>query len=136
MGLKTGFEDQRARVEMIPLMDVVFLLLVFFIYAMFNMTVHRGLKVDLPRAAGAREIGQTLIVTIRADNQLMLGDREGTLDDIVLGAVQGWRAAHTPVLISADRKAALGTGIELLAKLRRAGVDAVSFQVRSEASER
>jgi biopolymer transport protein ExbD len=136
MGLKTGFEDQRARIEMIPLMDVVFLLLVFFIYAMFSMTVHRGLQVDLPRAAGAREIGQQLIVTIRADNQLMLGDREGTVDDIVLGAVQGWRAAHTPVLISADRAASIGTGIELLAKLRRAGVEAVAFQVRPVESER
>jgi biopolymer transport protein ExbD len=132
MGLKTGFEDQRARIEMIPLMDVVFLLLVFFIYAMFSMTVHHGLKVDLPRAAGAREIGRQTIVTIRADNRLLLGNHEGALDDIVLGAVQGWREAQTPVLISADRAAAIGTGIELLSKLRRAGVEAVAFQVRPE----
>lgn len=135
MGLKTGFDDQHARIEMIPLMDVVFLLLVFFIYAMLSMTVHRGIKVDLPRADGRREIGRQTIVTICADNRLLLGDREGTLDDIVLGAVQSWREAQMPVLISADRAAAIGTGIELLAKLRRAGIEAVAFQVRTEKSE-
>ena len=31
-----------ARLEMTPLMDVMFLVLVFFIYCIFNMTVHRG----------------------------------------------------------------------------------------------
>jgi biopolymer transport protein ExbD len=37
-----------ARVEMLPLIDVVFLLLVFFIYAMLSMSLHRGLRLDLP----------------------------------------------------------------------------------------
>lgn len=36
------------RVEMLPLIDVVFLLLVFFIFAMLSMAVHRGQPVDLP----------------------------------------------------------------------------------------
>lgn len=36
---------------MIPLIDVVFLLLVFFIYSVLSMTVHRGLPVHLPAAS-------------------------------------------------------------------------------------
>lgn len=36
------------RIEMLPLIDIVFLLLVFFIYAMLSMAVHRGMEVDLP----------------------------------------------------------------------------------------
>ncbi|MFC2140088.1 ExbD/TolR family protein [Candidatus Auribacterota bacterium] len=43
----------KTRVEMIPLVDVIFLLLVFFIYSMFSMTIHRGLKVNLPGAQAA-----------------------------------------------------------------------------------
>ena len=50
MKLKTGFEVKKARILMIPLIDIVFLLLVFFIYAMLSMVVHRGFKVDLPQA--------------------------------------------------------------------------------------
>jgi len=132
MGLKTGYDEPRARVEMIPLMDVVFLLLVFFVYAMFSMTVQRGLKVSLPRAAGAPQTGRQTLVTLCADNRLLLDNREGTLHDVVLGAVQAWREARLPVLINADRAAPLGTGIELLARLRQAGVASVAFQVRPE----
>jgi biopolymer transport protein ExbD len=42
---------RRPRIEMIPLIDVVFLLLVFFIYSMLSMTIHRGLPVNLPTAS-------------------------------------------------------------------------------------
>ncbi|MCA1809797.1 MAG: ExbD/TolR family protein, partial [Kiritimatiellia bacterium] len=52
MKLSTGYETRKARVEMLPLIDVVFLLLVFFIYAMLSMVLHRGIKVALP------EVGQ------------------------------------------------------------------------------
>ena len=51
--LKCPFLKREARVEMVSLMDVMFLVLVFFVYSVFNMAVHHGLKVDLP-SAGAR----------------------------------------------------------------------------------
>jgi len=43
------------RVEMLPLIDIVFLLLVFFIYAMLSMAVHQGLNLDLPESTAAVE---------------------------------------------------------------------------------
>lgn len=67
---------KRARVEMLPLMDVVFLLLVFFIYAMMVMAVHRGMKVSLPTSGSAeREMASVLALTVKADGSLFL-DRE------------------------------------------------------------
>ena len=45
---------------MTSLMDVMFLVLVFFIYCIFDMAVHKGLKVDLPNAAGADEKGERI----------------------------------------------------------------------------
>ena len=47
MRLTSGYEERKARIEMLPLIDIVFLLLVFFIYAMLSMTIHRGLEVEL-----------------------------------------------------------------------------------------
>ena len=38
----------KARIELIPMLDTIFLLLVFFICAMLSLTVHRGIDVDLP----------------------------------------------------------------------------------------
>ena len=59
-------EQYTTRVEMLPLIDIVFLLLVFFIYAMLSMAVHRGMDVELPSSAAATpEKELTLSVTVR-----------------------------------------------------------------------
>ena len=119
-----------ARLEMTSLMDVMFLVLVFFIYCIFDMTVHKGLKVDLPNAAGAEETGERIVLTILPDDTLQLNG-EAMTREAVLAKVQTLSAADMkiPVLISGDRKSSLGTGIELLSELKAAGVEKVSFQV-------
>jgi len=129
MRLSSGYEDRKARLEMISLMDVMFLILVFFVYSIFSMSVHRGLKVDLPSAQGSPEKGEQTIITLAADNALYLNKQPMPLDELVLATVKRWRETATPVLISADKGAALGTGIELLGKLKNGGVERVAFQV-------
>ncbi len=133
MRLNSGYEDRKARVEMISLMDVMFLILVFFVYSIFSMSVHRGLKVDLPAAKGAQLKGEQTIITLAADGSLALNQEPMPLDDLVLATVRIWRERAQPVLISADRAAALGTGIELLGKLKNGGVERVAFQVSGDA---
>ena len=64
------------RLELTPLMDVMFLVLVFFIYCIFDMAVHKGLKVDLPRTGGAMEKGERIVVTIKADDYFVYGNAE------------------------------------------------------------
>ena len=119
-----------ARLEMTSLLDVMFLVLVFFIYCIFDMAVHKGLKVDLPSAAGVAEKGERIVVTILADDSMQLNGMPLSRDEIVsrvkeLNAVK----MNLPVLISGDRRSSLGTGIELLSALKAAGVEKASFQV-------
>ncbi len=136
MKFKTGYENRRARVEMLPLIDVVFLLLVFFIYAMLSMVLHHGLDVELPRAGAARlDARDYLDITLTADNRILVGEAEATLDEVagrVRSALQDM-APDTPVFIEGDRAADLGLAIELLDLLQRAGIDKVSFSCKQEA---
>ena len=118
---------------MTSLMDVMFLVLVFFIYCIFDMAVHKGLKVDLPNAAGADEKGERVVITIKADDSIQLNGMPMKKEDVVarvkeLNAVK----MKLPVLISGDRKSSLGVGIELLVDLKAAGVEKASFQVSGE----
>ena len=132
--LNSPFLKREARVELVSLMDVMFLVLVFFVYSIFDMAVHRGLKVDLPTATGVLEKGERVVVTIDAQDALQLNGRplpQGDLVEEVKRLVS--LRKETPVLVSGDRKASLGAGIELLARLKAAGVEKASFQVSGKA---
>ena len=128
-----GKKKRQVRLEMTSLMDVMFLVLVFFIYCIFDMAVHKGLKVNLPNAAGADEKGERIIITIKADDSIQLNGMDLSKAEVIarvkeLNAVK----MKLPVLISGDRKSSLGTGIELLSDLKVAGVEKASFQVSGE----
>lgn len=114
-------------------MDVMFLVLVFFIYCIFDMAVHKGVKVELPNAEGSQEKGERIVITVKADNSIQLNGMDMTKAEAVarvkdLNAVK----MKLPVLISGDRKASLGVGIELLSELKAAGVEKTTFQVSGQ----
>lgn len=122
-----------ARLEMTSLMDVMFLVLVFFIYCIFDMAVHKGLKVDLPNAAGADEKGERIVVTIKADDTMQLNGMPLSREEVISRVKELNRVKmNLPVLISGDRRSSLGVGIELLSALKAAGVEKASFQVSGE----
>ncbi|MCL1922169.1 MAG: biopolymer transporter ExbD [Kiritimatiellaeota bacterium] len=114
---------------MISLMDVVFLVLIFFVYSTFSMSVHRALKVSLPSAKGAAERGEAIMITVTADDELHLNKQPMPMDEIIPATLALWEQQGQPVLISADRSASLGVGIELLGKLKDSGIGRIAFQV-------
>ena len=129
MIIRSGFEDRKARIEIVALIDVVFLLLVFFIYAMLSLTVLRGVDVNLPRTEGALQ-DSSIIVTLDKDNNFILNDRIVGLDEAINRILAAAAEKKLPVLIRGDREAHLGLAIELLERLRDGGLSSVSFQVK------
>ncbi|MEN7973174.1 MAG: biopolymer transporter ExbD [Verrucomicrobiota bacterium] len=135
MKFKTGYENRKARVEMLPLIDVVFLLLVFFIYAMVSMVMHHGLKVDLPKAGTSQlDTRDYLNITITADNRILFGEAETTLENLVplVEARLEETGSEAPIYIAGDRQAGLGIAVEILDRLRDAGIEKVSFSCSKE----
>jgi biopolymer transport protein ExbD len=134
MKLKSGYENKRARVEMLPLIDVVFLLLVFFIYAMVSMVLHHGIQVDLPEIGKLQADHRAYIsITITADNEILVNRQPETLETL-LPAVQRLlqeQTPETPVYIEGDQAANLGLAVHILNHLQRAGITKVSFACKN-----
>jgi len=66
-------EDTRAQINIVPMIDVVFAVLTFFILASLTLTRNQGLPVTLPEAGTATtQTEARLTLTITADNQLFL----------------------------------------------------------------
>ncbi|AKJ64363.1 ExbD/TolR family protein [Kiritimatiella glycovorans] len=130
MKLNTGKDRRRARIEMLPLIDVVFLLLVFFIYAMLSMVVHRGIEVQLPGAASAQtDQRESVTVSIDRDRSLFVEGRETSLSELAarVRAARGRRGTNLPVWIEGHREAPLDIAVGALDALRSAGITEVSF---------
>jgi len=127
-------QSSKVRIELIPLIDIVFLLLVFFIYAMLSMAVHRGLPVQLPSAAASQiEKQTTLSVTIKADGSTFV-DKEpvrlSELADVLKAKAAGNR--QTGVLLFADRSLSYQTLFRVLDQIRSTGLNHVSLQAEWE----
>jgi biopolymer transport protein ExbD len=132
MRLSCGYETKKARVEMLPLIDVVFLLLVFFIYAMLSMVIHHGLKVDLP-SAGTAQFDQNdyIAITLDAGNRLYLGGNPVDLTDLPGRVIELYGEEPRPVFIEGDQAADLGLAITLLDQLKKSGIEEVSFSCKT-----
>ena len=128
------YKTKNPRIEMLPLIDVVFLLLVFFIYAMLSMAVHRGLPVVLPDSSTAK-IDKKLVlsVSIKSDGSIHIDKQQVALED--LAETLKVRAMHETdpgVLLFADRDISYQKLFKVLDQIQTAGIQRISLQAESE----
>ena len=126
--------SRKARIEMLPLIDIVFLLLVFFIYAMLSMAVHRGLPVELPTSQTAK-IDKRLIlsVTLKSDDSVYLDEQYVKLEDLADVLKAKVENQEEPgVLLFADRSIQYQALFQVLDKIRLAGINRISLQAEFE----
>jgi len=126
---------RKARIEMLPLIDMVFLVLVFFIYGMLSMAVHRGLPVMLPTSSTAPvEKDLVLSVTVRSDGSIFLDETEAALEELPSLLMQrSGENKEAGVLLFADRDLPYQRLFGVLDQIRKAGLTRVSLQAEAEA---
>ena len=115
---------------MIPLVDIIFLLLVFFIYSMLSMAVYRGIPVMLPKAQSVEAAKErTIFITIDKTGQVFL-DKDLIQRNELLGLLKREQAGfpEATALISADGDVPYSVFVEVLDKVRLAGFQKVSME--------
>ena len=121
---------KKPRIEMIPLIDLMFLILVSFVYGVFFMSVHRGVSVSLPQSSTAKIEKQiTLSLSIQSDGTVFLNKEPLSLE--TLGEALRRRAAEdkdTEVLLFADKTLPYQKLYTMLDLIRAAGLSQVSLQ--------
>ncbi|MBU0681526.1 MAG: biopolymer transporter ExbD [Proteobacteria bacterium] len=130
------------RIEMLPLIDVVFLLLVFFIYAMLSMAVHHGQAVALPQSTSAAlEAQQAISISIQAVDQgmILFVDEEPVnlelLSERLRNKKADKQAGQDPeVQIFADKAVFYQQLFQVLDRVREAGLVRISLQTVAKAT--
>lgn len=130
MRLDDGGDEDSEGIQLTPLADVVFLLLVFFLAATTLARHEVELDLRLPRARSGQEAGpqKPLVVNVFADGRLVVDGREVTFEALRQKLAAAWqRDREQAVLVRGDQTAQFGTGLQVLDACRLARITRVDF---------
>ena len=125
-----GDDDEVGGIDLTPMLDVVFLLLIFFLAATTFAREEVELDLRLPPAkTGQTGKGDTqVVINLMADGRIQIDGREVTLEALRQKLTAA--AARNPeqsVLVRGDQKAQFGIGIEVLDACRLAKLKKLDF---------
>ncbi len=129
MRLEREAEDEGG-INLTPMVDVVFLLLIFFLAATTFRSDEVNLDMRLPSAKSgdAGKGDKPLVVNLLADGKLHVDGREVTLEALRQKlAAAGQRNAEQAVLVRGDQQAQFGIGVQVLDACRLAKIKKVDF---------
>jgi biopolymer transport protein ExbD len=124
---------RHARIEIIPLIDIMFFLLATFVMVSLSMIKNRGVSVNLPpsESGAVEERKDSVVISITDTGQFFLDRSEiefGPLVDALKRLQED--NPRLRVFINGDQNARLGLAIHLLDEVRRLGISKVSFETR------
>ncbi len=134
MIFRTRLELARGRIEAAPMVDVVFLLLIFFILSS-SFVLQPGIEVNLPpsqvKTPGAF---QGLVVTVTRGDILFFNEERTTLDRLRSSLRQAKlrRAGSQQLVVKADRDVPHGTVVEIMSMAIEAGITSINIATRTE----
>lgn len=133
MNLKTPPPAKRARIEVIPLIDVVFFCLATFVLITISMTKIQGIPVELPQTNRQQiePIGDTTTISVAADGSIWWNKDRLTYDQFVVKIQQHAASVPDPIiLINGDAQADFGAAVTILDDCRKVGIRKVSIQTK------
>ncbi|HUC98679.1 MAG TPA: biopolymer transporter ExbD [Candidatus Polarisedimenticolaceae bacterium] len=123
---------KKARIEIIPMIDTIFFLLVFFMISTLSMTQFKGMPVNLPKAASGQQApAESMAITIDKDGRLFLNQQ--VVEKAALGDAlkqQLAKNAEMLVVINADDGVAHGQVVEVMDITRAANVAKMAIAVK------
>ncbi len=137
MRIGSPVPDKKARIEIIPLIDIMFFLLASFMLASLSMIKLQSVKVELPTASTAKRDFTADIVNIGIDKAGDVFIEKTQVNLVQLNSYLSNRVhmnTNLPVYISGDRETKHGAIIRVLDVVRREGIQRVSFAISPAAT--
>jgi biopolymer transport protein ExbD len=121
-------EEETTGIELSPMIDCVFILLIFFIVTTVFVE-EKGLQASKPDAAATAPPDETenVVLEITAENKILFGNQEISLADVAGRVKDSVREPDVPVTIRAHESSAHGTFVAVWDAAKRGGATALSF---------
>jgi len=131
MRYKRHVKVVKGHLDIAPLIDCIFLLLIFFLLTS-NFIFQPGIKIDLPKAVTSEVVQEnTIVITVTSDNRFYLNEAPITFVELK-SKLKSTANRQKPILIKADRDVALGKVVNIWDFCRDIGVTQINIATNQE----
>ena len=135
MKLRRGAETNRGpRIEIIPLIDIMFFLLATFVFVSTSMIHNKGVQVSLPQSTSGVTTtrNESYSITVLASGEYFLGKQKMGLPELAneLARIKA-EQADARIFVNGDKDATVQMLIAALDEIRRAGLSNVSLETKA-----
>ena len=128
---------KKSRIEIIPMIDVMMFLLVFFVLISTNVIPALGLKMKLPSSSTAanNRPPERVVVTLPAQGRLQLDGQDFENDDGLIKALQQRKAAAAnglAIIINGDESVPLQRLVDLMDVVKSQGIESISIAAKKK----
>ena len=136
MQFTSPISKKHARIEIIPLIDIMFFLLASFMMVSLSQVSMKGMKVDLPIGASGEVQNKKDYVSLSVDKDgnYYFDKTKIALEDILPRLQQIYRInPEAKIFIRGDTEAVHGNVTRMLDQIRSSGFTKLSFEIKSKA---
>ena len=132
MKLQDHKTSQTPTLMIIPMIDIIFFLLVFFMMSMLNIVTQKTIPVKLPAAATASvDRTKSVPVAIQADGSIFIEDQPTTIEALGPEARKTEDGKAPVVVLMPDRTLDVGRMVQVMDTVRAAGVDRLTVAAKN-----
>ena len=124
-------EDKHARLEIVPMIDIMMFLLVFFVMIALRMIPDAGVALQLPGASTAKEMPSTqVVIAIDAQDQIHVQDQVYSLDSLQTYLVGVKASNQTNVVVAADKSINFQQVMDVMDAVRKVGITDIGLATK------
>jgi biopolymer transport protein ExbD len=125
--------QKRARIEIIPLIDIIFFLLATFVMVSMSMVKNQGIPLNLPSAAtsASQERKDYTAISVTEGGDLFFNKEKISTTDLTTRLERLVKESVSPkIFINGDAKADFGLAVQVLDEVRRLGITQVAIETK------
>ena len=137
MTVSSPIPRKKARIEIIPLIDIMFFLLASFMMVSLSQTTMKGMKVSLPVGASGQTQSKKdyISLSVDRDGYYYFDKTRIALEEILPKLQQVYRSnPEAKIFIRGDQEAVHGNVTRMLDQIRSSGFNKISFEIKSQAT--
>ena len=127
------FDADRPRVEVIPMIDIMMFLLVFFVVISLRMIAGTGVAMELPGSATTQEIqSASITIGVTKAGETVLDGKTVTQEELRTRLLALKEERKVEVVVAGDKDASLQTLLTVMDTVRGVGITTVGIAAKAD----